>query len=205
MIQKCSKTFVTCSNEPTTDENSLSVVDSDDWEMKYDISLNILKEEYLLSLGRINNVDEKANKYLIVVSIIFLGVFTSLSSSSVNSLRFNSENIGLIDLLSVSFLTCLFIGIYYSFKLFQSLLKCLDLIEIRRMSNIEELLKVTGRTTSVDYKAHLIQRYQEAIEAISASVTNKQRYLKNVSKTISKATIYLFISLIILFFINIIG
>ena len=186
-------------------ESNAQVLDSNDWEAKYDISLNVLKEEYLLSLSRIKNVDEKASKYLVVVSIVFLGVFTSLSSSFVDSLIFRYENLGLINLLSIAFLILLGFGIFYSFKLFQSLLGCLDLTEIRRMPNILEKLKTTGEEDSVVYKYLLIECYQEAVDAISESVIEKQKYLRNVSYNINKSMIYLFISLTLLFFIHILG
>ncbi|WP_218689045.1 hypothetical protein [Psychrobacter sp. BF1] len=191
-------------SSPASHETDNQIVDSDDWEAKYDVSINILKEEYLLSLSRIRNVDEKANKYLIVVSIVFLGVFTSLSSSFIDSLNFKYENLGIINLLSIAFLITLSIGIYYSFKLFQSLLGCLNLTEIRRMPNILEKLSLTGEYTSVVYKYRLIECYQEAIEAISQSVIEKQKYLKNVSHNIEKSTFFLFTSLMLLFFIHII-
>lgn len=180
------------------------IIDSDDWETKYDISISVLKEEYLLSLSRVRNVDEKANKYLIVVSIVFLGVFTSLSSSFVDSLSFKYENLGVINLLSIAFLITLSIGIYYSFKLFKSLLACLNLSEIRRMPNILDKLALTGEDNSIVYKYRLIECYQEAIEAISQSVIQKQKYLKNVSYNIEKSTFFLFTSLMLLFFIHII-
>lgn len=181
------------------------IVDSDDWEAKYDISISVLKEDYLLSLSRIRNVDEKANKYLIVVSIVFLGVFTSLSSSFIDSLNFKYENLGVINLLSIAFLITLSVGIYYSFKLFKSLLACLNLSEIRRMPNILDKLAFTGEDTSVVYKYKLIECYQEAIESISQSVIEKQKCLKNVSDTIKKSTFFLFTSLMLLFFIHILG
>lgn len=186
-------------------EADTQIVDSDDWEAKYDISISVLKEEYLLSLSRIRNVDEKANKYLIVVSIVFLGVFTSLSSSFIDSLNFKYENLGVVNLLSIAFLVTLSIGIYYSFKLFKSLLACLNLSEIRRMPNILDKLAFTGEDTSVVYKYRLIECYQEAIESISQSVIEKQKYLKNVSDTIKKSTFFLFTSLMLLFFIHILG
>lgn len=198
------KIFGSLLTQSASQEADNQIVDSDDWEAKYDISINILKEEYLLSLSRIRNVDEKANKYLIVVSIVFLGVFTSLSSSFIDSLNFKYENLGIINLLSIAFLITLSIGIYYSFKLFQSLLGCLNLTEIRRMPNILEKLSLTGEDTSVVYKYRLIECYQEAIEAISQSVIEKQKYLKNVSHNIEKSTFFLFTSLMLLFFIHII-
>lgn len=81
----------------------------------------------------------------------------------------------MINLLSIAFLITLSIGIYYSFKLFQSLLGCLNLTEIRRMPNILEKLSLTGEDTSVVYKYRLIECYQEAIESISQSVLEKQK------------------------------
>lgn len=169
------KLFDSFLSSSASHETDNQIVDADDWEAKYDISINILKEEYLLSLSRIKNVDEKANKYLIVVSIVFLGVFTSLSSSFIDSLSFQYENLRVINLLSIAFLITLSIGIYYSFKLFQSLLGCLNLTEIRRMPNILEKLSLTGEDTSVVYKYRLIECYQEAIESISQSVLEKQK------------------------------
>ena len=43
------------------------------WESKYDISLQILKDDYFYSLKLLNDTDEKANRYLIIISIALTG------------------------------------------------------------------------------------------------------------------------------------
>lgn len=46
-----------------------------DWFEKYNITLTTLQQEYLLYINTLKDVDEKANKYLIVVSIFIAGFF----------------------------------------------------------------------------------------------------------------------------------
>lgn len=48
----------------------------DDWFEKYNITLTTLQQEYLLYINTLKDVDEKANKYLIVVSIFIAGFFS---------------------------------------------------------------------------------------------------------------------------------
>ena len=48
---------------------------NDDWFEKYNITLTTLQQEYLLYINTLKDVDEKANKYLIVVSIFIAGFF----------------------------------------------------------------------------------------------------------------------------------
>ncbi len=72
--------------------NEETQLSNEEWEKKYDVIIEVIREDYLISLGRINNVDEKANKYLVIISIFFAGVFTVCSSSLSDKLNFN--NIG---------------------------------------------------------------------------------------------------------------
>ncbi|WP_373800167.1 hypothetical protein, partial [Neisseria dentiae] len=66
-------------SEVNLDEKDLS-----DWSEKYDISLNILQHEYSVYIDTIRNCDEKANKYLVVISIFIAGLFTILASSFID-------------------------------------------------------------------------------------------------------------------------
>ncbi|HGP7486423.1 TPA: hypothetical protein ACLUKZ_001302, partial [Neisseria gonorrhoeae] len=77
------------------DEKDLS-----DWSEKYDISLNILQHEYSVYIDTIRNCDEKANKYLVVISIFIAGLFTILASSFIDKLKFNFHPLDLVSLLS---------------------------------------------------------------------------------------------------------
>lgn len=47
----------------------------DDWSEKYNIALTTLQQEYLLYINTLKDVDEKSNKYLIVISIFIAGFF----------------------------------------------------------------------------------------------------------------------------------
>lgn len=196
------------SNVDTDEENDGLKNNSNDdvnWESKYNISIEVLKEEYLQSLHRIRNVDEKANKYFLVISILIAGFFVVSSSSAIDSLEFNYLNSIYAFLLTLVFGLTFIISFYYGVVTFKSLLNCFELVETRRMPDLKQLLIKTENENSLQYKDALITRYQDSINAMDKTVTTKQSHIRKVSKKIGLFIIFLFTSLIILILLKLIG
>lgn len=176
-----------------------------DWEKKYDISIEILKDEYQTCLTRLKDVDEKSNKYLVIISIFFTGFFTVLASSLIDKLSFSTKNLTLANLISYIFLITLVISIVLGGIVVRDVLKTFRLSETRRMPNISKTLNDTANDTNIHYKGLLITFYQEMIDVISVSIEKKQTYIKNVSLNIEKLILSTFISLFILIILKLIG
>lgn len=182
------------------DEKDLS-----DWSEKYDISLNILQHEYSVYIDTIRNCDEKANKYLVVISIFIAGLFTILASSFIDKLKFNFHPLDLVSLLSLVFIVNLILIGRYGFKIIFLLLECLDFVPTRRMPDLLIQLRSKGETNSTEYKYVLIRAYQEAINYIEYSIKIKQNKIRSASKRMKKFIILIVSSMLILFFIKLIG
>ena len=115
-------------SEVSLDEKDLSDDKKDlfDWSEKYDISLNVLQHEYSVYIDTIRNCDEKANKYLVVISIFIAGLFTILASSFIDKLEFNFNPLDLVSLLSLVFIGNLILIGRYGFKIIFLLLNLLN-------------------------------------------------------------------------------
>lgn len=194
-----------CSFSESTLKDDESLIDNNDWESKYDISISVLKEEYLQSLYRIRNVDEKANKYLLVISILMTGSFVVLSSPTIDSLEFNHLESITAFLLTLLFLILFIASIFFGALIFKSLLNCFKLVETKKMPDLVILLNQSDGENSTKYKDALINHYQEAINVMSGTTTDKQAHVKKVSKHIEVFIISLFCSLIILIILKLIG
>ncbi len=188
-------------SEVNLDEKDLS-----DWSEKYDISLNILQHEYSVYIDTIRNCDEKANKYLVVISIFIAGLFTILASSFIDKLKYNFNPLDLVSLLSLVFIGNLILIGRYGFKIIFLLLDCLDFVKTRRMPDLLIQLKSQGETNSTEYKyIVLITAYQEAINYMEGSIEIKQNKIRSASKRMKKFIILIVSSMLILFFIKLIG
>lgn len=195
-------------SEVSLDEKDLSDDKKDlfDWSEKYDISLNVLQHEYSVYIDTIRNCDEKANKYLVVISIFIAGLFTILASSFIDKLEFNFNPLDLVSLLSLVFIGNLILIGRYGFKIIFLLLDCLDFVKTRRMPDLLIQLKFQGETNSTEYKyIVLIRAYQEAINYMEGSIEIKQNKIRSASKRMKKFIILIVSSMLILFFIKLIG
>lgn len=196
------------SNEYSDKSNTSNDIDSlsnEDWESKFDVSISVLKEEYLQSINRIRNVDEKANKYLVVISIVMAGLFIVLSSSAIDNLEFKYLNSIFAFLLTLAFIATFLASLYFGILIFRAILNCFKLVDSRRMPNLEELLETTGKDNSAQYKHALIISYQESINLMDETITEKQSYIKTISEKIGSFTSALFLLLITLMVLKIIG
>jgi len=204
-LVSCKKDCVPDSNTVEDNENLNNNIDDGEWEAKYDISISILKEEYFQCIQRIRNVDEKANKYLLVISIVITGLFVVLSSSAADSLVFDHLESITAFLLTLLFIVTSLFSLILGVLIFKSLLDCFELIESKKINNIEELLKNTVKLDSNKYKGILVTVYQASINSMNQTATNKQNHIRKVSNKIRYFISLLFTSLVILIVLKIIG
>lgn len=179
------------------DTNELDKI-NDDWESKYDLSIEILKEEYLQSLIRIRNVDEKANKYSLVISILVAGTVAVLSSKSIDNLNFQNSELTISFTFSIFFSLTAIASLWFGFRTVKALLKCLNLVEVSKMPNMLETLKETSTEDIIFYKHHIIKSFQKSINLMAQTALDKQLHLRNVAKNINFFVVALIFSFIIL-------
>ena len=176
----------------------------DDWFEKYNITLTTLQQEYLLYINTLKDVDEKANKYLIVVSIFIAGFFSVASSALINGLRFHINPLDFTSLLSIIFIiTCALTALFASIVI-NNLLNSLSFVESRRIFDLESKLNETSEENSLYYKKCLINSFQEAINFIEDSIEKKQQKLSSVPKEIRLFFVFAVLSCIFLFIIKMI-
>lgn len=175
-----------------------------DWSGKYDITLTTLQQEYLLYINTLKDIDEKANKYLIVISIFIAGFFTILSSSLINGLRFHTNPLDLTSLLSIIFIIFLTLTIFFAWEAITNLLSSLIFIESRRLPDLESKLHETSEENLLYYKKYLINSFQEAINFIENSIKEKQQKLNPIPKKVRLFILFSGLCSVILFIIKLI-
>lgn len=178
------------------------------WNIKFNDLLVVLQNEYAISIESLRNVDEKANKYLTVLSIIFAATFTALSSDLSDNVKFTLDRVGYMSLtnfLSILFTICLTLGIFFGGETFVALLKSMKLIRTERMPTYEELLNRDEKHDELDFKGIIVQYYQKAIDEIKCATISKQEHIDEAEKKICRCSLILITALIILLFIKYIG
>jgi hypothetical protein len=175
-----------------------------DWSGKYDITLTTLQQEYLLYINTLKDIDEKANKYLIVISIFIAGFFTILSSSLINGLRFHTNPLDLTSLLSIIFIIFFTLTIFFAWEAIANLLSSLVFIESRRLPDLESKLHETSEENLLYYKKYLINSFQEAINFIENSIKEKQQKLNLIPKKVRLFILFSGLCSVILFMIKLI-
>lgn len=177
---------------------------NDDWFEKYNITLTTLQQEYLLYINTLKDVDEKANKYLIVVSIFIAGFFSVVSSALINGLRFHINPLDFTSLLSIIFIITGALTALFASIVINNLLNSLSFVESRRIFDLESKLNETSEENSLYYKKCLINSFQEAINFIEDSIEKKQQKLSSVPKEIRLFIGFAVLSCIFLFIIKMI-
>lgn len=163
--------------------------DLEDWSKKYDVTLTALSQEYYEYINLVRQVDEKANKYLIVLSIFIAGFFSIIASPLTDKLSFNATPFtgigffalvfcwlcgGLISFLSWCFVVCVVACVIYGCIVIKGFLKSLEYIQTVRLPNLEQVLHDTGDKNYVEYKQKLIQCYQDAITELNRARASKR-------------------------------
>ena len=176
----------------------------DDWAEKYNVSLTTLQQEYLLYISTLKDIDEKANKYLIVVSIFVAGFFSVISSELINGLRFRISPLDLTSLLSIIFIVTCALTTSFAWRVINNLLNSLSFVESRRIFDLEYKLNETSEENSIYYKKCLINSFQESINFIEESIEKKQQKLNSVPEEIRLFIFFSVWSCIFLFVIKMI-
>lgn len=189
------------SKENSNIDENLS--DFHDWEKKYDICLEMLKNEYVQAVEGIKNTDEKANKYLVILSLIFTAIFAILSSSLINGLSFSTSTQNLVNLISLLFVGLLIRLFYLTIKILHSSLKVLELQECYKISALSDALAEYGEVNSTEFKHELISRYEIVINSYAEAKKNKQKGLDGMSLLMKKTYTCLCLILSLLFVIKI--
>lgn len=174
------------------------------WDKKLDNLLVVVQNEYLICIDSLRHVDEKANKYLTALSIIFAATFTALSSNLTDNVKFTLEKVGwmsLTNLLSIIFAVCLVLGIFYGGKTFLALLASIKLIKTARMPTHRELIEKYP-CNDIDFKGVLVESYQKVIDEIKHSTHSKQIHIDKAEQNICSCSLLLMSSLTILVFIK---
>lgn len=178
--------------------------DLKDWEQKYDVSINILKEEYLLRISSIKNIDEKANKIIVVFSLIFT-IWIASVGQFISQIQFNSDCIKFIHLLYIAIVLLYVTSLVFAFRTIFSINSCLELIESYRMPNMNTFLKDTGNHNIITFKKAIINNYQEAITKMGESISIKQMKLKRLQSNIKYFTSLAIICITFTMLISILG
>lgn len=186
-------------------ESSQEKTNNDFWESKYDVSLPILKDDYFYSLKLLNDTDEKANRYLIVISIALTGFFVVTSGSSIDYLNFDCGKGIFFLVLSILFII-FFIGtVFYGFIVFRAALKCFNLVSIERIPDIRNSLDITSDQDILQYKDYLINAYQLSINSLESTINVKQSYLHKISVNTNYFILCIFLSILMLMTLKILG
>lgn len=180
-------------------------LDLEDWSKKYDVTLTALSQEYWDYTNMVRQVDEKANKYLVILSIFVAGFFSIIASSLTDKLSFDTNPLTGISLLSWFFVICSVTCGIYGFLVIKGFLKSLEYVSTVRLPNLEQELHNTGSMNNVEYKYHLIHHYQEAIGILNQARVDKQTKLKNVIRHVPYFLLAMVSSAIILFVIKLVS
>lgn len=188
--------------KPTVDNEILTdCPDLIDWSEKFNITLTVLINEYNVYIQSVKDVDEKANKYLLAISIFITGFFTLISTSLNEELRFNYP-LEIRDLLSWFFIFCAMMTGFFSFLVIRNILASFAYVESKRLPDLASKLDDFGESNSTEYKNELIECYQECINFIEGTIKEKQRKVKSVYPNMQRAIVCVLCSFLLLFLVK---
>lgn len=154
---------------------------------KYDVVLNILKDEYFSSIETIRSVEEKANKYLVFITIIFTGFFAILNYS----FKLEKGSACFKVTLYYIFVLLLVIGVCFIFLTINHLIKSLNFYQIQRVPNMVDSLEQIKNKSFYNFQAVMCRCYQEIITHNQKQIDIKQGNLKNAIKNLKKSLVSL--------------
>ncbi|HFC8518139.1 TPA: hypothetical protein ACFP41_000999 [Neisseria weaveri] len=172
--------------------------------LTFDITLESLVNEYNLRIQATKDVDEKANKYLMIISIFVAGFFAVISSSLHEKLRFHYP-LELVDILSWGFIAFFLGGSIFSFLAIRNILSTLELVEVANITDLKEKMKEFSQANLEQYKYELICCYQEAINLRYSKIAEKQKPLKLVYPNMQRAIVCILCSCLLLFCIKVVS
>ncbi|OHR44140.1 hypothetical protein HMPREF2753_03295 [Neisseria sp. HMSC071C03] len=174
----------------------------EDWERKYDFVITALSQEYYSQIETIRQADEKTNKYLVVVSIFIAGFFTILASSLMDNLTFQTNPLTLKSSLSIILVILLVVAGFYSIKTIKFLLDSLDFVPRWKLPDLSQDLDRFDTNNSTEFKNHLIQCYQEAINKTKTSIDEKQGKIRSAAKHVHISSVLMVYITALLFVIK---
>lgn len=183
--------------------NSADNQDLDDWSEKYDITLTALSQEYYSYIDTIRQADEKANKYLVVISIFVAGFFTIIASSLTDKLILNKPVLSsMVSIYSWLFVVSVCFCIYFGFCVIRDFLESLRFIETKRLPDLNVKLKEYGASNHIQYKGQMVEFYQNIINVNHNSLAGKQSKIRSATEKTPKFVLSIFISISLLFLIK---
>ena len=144
-----------------------------EWKNRYQFAFDIAKQEYLLQIDRIKNLDEKIEKFLVVAAAFIAAMITIIGNNDFikNVMKFKACN--LIDnQIKLVIIILIVISFYFSFKSFENFLNGLSLRNTCRMPNTIDLLH-RPRESSLEWTYDVIKFYEEAIKALEEVINEK--------------------------------
>lgn len=177
----------------------------DELGQKYDLVLDVLKEEYFFSIESMRQVEEKINKFLVILTIVFTGLFTILASSLLKLKFYHTlTGITLNTLISVIisylFVILLFISFYHLGKIVNYLIDGLAFFEVHRLPDMNEILTDNDlREVDVNkFKEIMLTTYQSMITFNNTQKDNKQRNLTDAHKLMKKSLLFTGLAMLLL-------
>ena len=150
----------------------------DEWKIRYDIALDIAKQEYLLQIERIKNLDEKIEKFLIVAAA-FIAALVSILGGFNTMLSIHQKSESWIHFINGAITLLIIYSLYLSFYTFKNFLKGLKLTETRRMPNTIDLIH-DPKEASLEWTYEVIKFYEDARASRSLHhLTNRVRGLRH--------------------------
>lgn len=169
-----------------------------------DSTLESLINEYNLRIQATKEVDEKANKYLMAISICIAGFFTTISSSLHEGLRFHYP-LEIIDVMSWIVIISSVSGSFFILLSICNILASLKLAEVPNMPDLKKRLEIYSEANLEQYKYELICCYQENINLRYLAIEKKQKPLQTINRNMKLAISSVLCSCVLLFFIKVLS
>lgn len=169
----------------------------DELSSKYDLVLEVLKDEYFASIESIRYVEEKINKFFVILTIAFTGLFTILASS-LFKLKFYADipvqNGKVIAMIIISYFFVFFLtaGFIYLFRILNQLIDGLALIETHRLPDLYGAFDDPNidKSNFISFQKAMIQSYQKIINFNNEQKNKKQTGLQNATQFIKKSLVF---------------
>ena len=162
----------------------------DECKIRYDIALDIAKQEYLLQIERIKNLDEKIEKFLIVAAA-FIAALVSILGGFNTMLSIHQKSESWIHFINGAITLLIIYSLYLSFYTFKNFLKGLKLTETRRMPNTIDLIH-DPKEASLEWTYEVIKFYEDARVFLNKAASDKIIYLSKGQESLEKQAIVMF-------------
>ncbi len=167
----------------------------EEWKVRYDIALEIAKQEYLLQIERIKNIDEKIEKFLIVAAALIAALVAILGNLN-NILSIYQKNESCANfILNIIIVLLIIYSLYISFDTLNNFLKGLEIKETRRMPSTIELIN-DPKEASLEWTYVVIEFYDEARKFLDKVSRDKITYLSKGQASLRKQAIAIFLVIV---------